>query len=105
MRYLAVAILALGFTLGVLWPFGKAQPAQYAVYTVSQPRCSASEAGDLTTFAGKGVTPFRAVCGLDGGQWYWDALPNPATPVQPVCGPGSNAETVYCPNVTDWRFW
>ena len=111
MRYspwITTGVLAAGAVTGLLLPTihpWQVQPAQYSVYTVQQPRCSAAEAGDLTTFRGKGIKPFRAVCGRDGSQFYWDALPGPATPVQPVCGPGSNAETVNCPNVTDWRSW
>lgn len=106
-RWITTGVLTAGAVTGLMLPTirpWQVEPAQYAVYTAAQPRCSAAEAGDLTTFAGKGVRPFRAVCGRSDGQYFWDALPNPAD-VKPVCGPGSNAETVYCPNVSDWRSW
>lgn len=110
MRYrswITTGVLTAGAVTGLMLPTihpWTVEPGQYAVYTASQPRCSASEAGDLTTFKGKHVGPFRAVCGRLSDGYFWQALPNPAD-VKPVCGPGSNAETVYCPNVTDWRRW
>lgn len=110
-KWITTGVLTAGAVTGLLLPTihpWAVEPAQYAVYTTVQPRCAASEAGDLTTFvihAPDGASrTFRAVCGHDGNFYYWDRLPNPAD-VKPVCGPGSNAETVYCPNVSDWREW
>ena len=106
-RWITTGVLTAGAVTGLLLPTIKpwqAEPAQYAVYTAAQPRCSASEAGYLTTFTGKGIKPFRAVCDRLSDGYFWQALPNPAE-VKPVCGPGSNAETVYCPDATDWRSW
>lgn len=111
MRYrpwITTGVLAAGAVTGLMLPTIhplSVQPAQYAVYTASQPSCSASEAGDLATFTlPKHEGSFRAVCGRVSDGYVWQALPDPAD-VKPVCGPGSNAETVYCPNVTDWRMW
>lgn len=105
-RLITIGVLTAGAVVGLSLPTLTAtgQPAQYAVYTVSQPRCSAAEAGDLTTFRGKGIKPFRAFCGRDGGQFYWNRLSSLADP-KPVCGPGSTSWSDYCPRVTDWRNW
>lgn len=111
MRYrpwITTGVLTAGAVTGLLLPTihpWTVEPAQYAVYTVSQPRCGAAEAGDLATFIlPKREGSFRAVCDRVSGGYFWQAMPNPAD-VKPVCGPGSNAETVYCPNVSDWRMW
>ena len=107
-KWIVTGTLTAGAVTGLLLPTIHpltVQPAQYAVYTVSQPRCSAAEAGDMTTFIlPKHEGSFRAVCGQVTDGYVWQALPDPAD-VKPVCGPGSTAETVYCPNVSDWREW
>lgn len=82
MRYriwLTVIVLGAGLFTGLFWAMPDQSPGQYTVYTAQQPRCSAAEAGDLTTFVGKGITPFRAECVRDGGIYVWDALPGPVS--------------------------